>query len=85
MRSGQVAFAMFDPKPMKNRPARYIGSEFDAGGKDCSSAPMRMKRHPMAVPCRLPNPSAIYGTNGRHARPPKPGIAPKIPSLDPTG
>ena len=50
---------MLDPKPMKKRPARYIGSALDAGGNDCNNAPIKMKRHPIAVPCLRPNPSAM--------------------------
>jgi hypothetical protein len=73
------------PKPMKNRPARYIASGWDAGGKDWIRDPMMMNPHPIAVPCLLPSMSAMYGANIRTASPPNPGIAPKMPSRDPIG
>ena len=57
----------------------------DGGGKACRRAPMRMKRQSRAVPFLRPKQSARYGAKGKTARPPNPGMAPKMPSKEPMG
>lgn len=65
-----------------NRPARYIGNGSEAFGKDWIKDPSITNTQPIAVPVRLPRPSAIYGAKGRMASPPNPGIAPIMPSFE---
>lgn len=54
MSKGHVALEILLPIPMRNRPARNMGSGLDRAGSAWMMEPRITRRHPMAVPWRRP-------------------------------